>query len=123
MPHFNGEFGAPAVTDSSARTSRFTHDIKDHNNSILLGTDLLHKYWEDLSAHLADNESAEDPEMREAFQEILATIPMVISGIRSASLRLDETISYNFPAIHGIDGSELSGMKPFDTAPRLAGEP
>ena len=90
--------GVCAATDpaSSQPISRFTHDIKDHNNSILLGTDLLHKCWEDLSLHLAESE-CEDPEIREAYREILATIPVVITGIRNASKRIEETISDRFP--------------------------
>ena len=35
--------------------------------------------------------------MREAYREILATIPVVITGIRNASKRIEETISDRFP--------------------------
>jgi hypothetical protein len=78
--------------------SRLTHDIKDHNNSILLGTDLLDKYWEDLTAHLAEAGLDSDPQLCESYREILSTIPMVISGIRVASRRIEETIAASTPA-------------------------
>jgi hypothetical protein len=94
MTTLHDEIGLLAVPDSSGkRSANFTHDIKDHNNSILLGTDLLHKYWQDLSAHLSDIEPHENPEIWEAYLEIVTTIPVVIAGIRNAARRIDETVT------------------------------
>lgn len=99
MKSSNDALGVRAATDfpAGSSVSRFTHEIKNHNGSIQLGTDLLNKYWEDLSAHLTDATSVEDPEIREDYQEILASIPILISGIRNASKLIDETIAGNFP--------------------------
>lgn len=72
--------------------SSFTHDIKDHNNSILLGADLLLKYWEDLSEHLSELESKIDLEDRESVNDICTTIPAVIDVIRKSGQRIEEVI-------------------------------
>lgn len=85
--------GSSAVGGSPNRLARLMHDIKDHNNSILLGTDLLHKYWDDLRPYLVQPESYEDSEVREALREVMQNIPLVISGIRKASGRIEEVIS------------------------------
>ena len=91
MTTIHDESDFSAVADSfGRRRSRFTHDIKDHNNSILLGTDLLNKYWEDLNAHLADMPPNDDAAIREEFEDIMITIPFVVAGIRKAARRIDE---------------------------------
>lgn len=79
-----------AAHRSPRRTiSRITHDINDHNYSIVMGSDLLVSYWEEISAHLAQTDRAADRETEEAFQELLADIPAVIDGIRRAARQID----------------------------------
>lgn len=70
--------------------SRFTHDICDQNYSILMGTELLLEYWELLSYCLS--EELPESQRSEEYQEMLATVPVVINGVRKASLTIDSII-------------------------------
>ena len=70
--------------------SRFTHDIRDQNYSILMGTDLLLEYWKLLSNCLS--EELPESQRSKEYQEILATMPVVINGVRKASLTIDSII-------------------------------
>jgi len=81
----------PAPPSDRSRT-RFTHDIKDQNNSILLGTDLLLKCWEDLRAHLDELHDEGTLEISESLHDICTTIPAVIDGIRKSTYRIEHII-------------------------------
>jgi hypothetical protein len=77
---------------SGESLASFIHDIKDHNYSILLGTDLLFKFWEELKEHLAEPEGNEELENRDSFDDICTTIPAVVTGIRKSAHRIEEII-------------------------------
>lgn len=74
-------------------SARFTHDIKDQNNSILLGTDLLLKCWEDLRAHLDELRDEGTLEISESLHDICSTVPAVIDGIRKSTYRIEHIIN------------------------------
>lgn len=73
----------------SESLSRITHDINDQNYCIAMGTDLLLRYWEDLSCCLSRMTADPDGEVEEIYLEILTTVPIIIEGIKKASKQID----------------------------------
>lgn len=118
LDRIDQELGSASVPRESL--SRLTHDISDQNYTILMAADLLLKYWDDLSRFLT--EELQENQRTDEYREIVETMPVVISGVRRASLSIDNiirelTLARKAPAEHrgepattfGPAGCDFSG--------------